>query len=75
MLDIAELHAQAKDGPGRVVDLVAVDRWHLATPGLSVSARAAAEVFRRPGALAGLLPVTPGATSPTHFVAMLGRTG
>jgi uncharacterized protein (TIGR03086 family) len=32
MTDIAELHAQALDATGRVVDGVAADRWHAATP-------------------------------------------
>ena len=32
MTDIAELHAQALDATGRIVDGVAADRWHAATP-------------------------------------------
>jgi uncharacterized protein (TIGR03086 family) len=32
MTDIAELHAQALDATGRIVDGVAPDRWHAATP-------------------------------------------
>jgi hypothetical protein len=30
--DIAELHAQALDATGRMVDGVPADRWHAATP-------------------------------------------
>jgi uncharacterized protein (TIGR03086 family) len=33
------------------------------------------EAFRAAGALAGPLPVSPGASSQTHFLAMLGRAG
>ena len=32
MTDIAELHARALDATGRIVDGVAADRWHAATP-------------------------------------------
>jgi len=32
MTDIAELHAQALDATGRIVDAVPADRWHAATP-------------------------------------------
>ena len=32
MTDIAELHARALDATGRIVDGVAPDRWHAATP-------------------------------------------
>ncbi|HJY96941.1 MAG TPA: maleylpyruvate isomerase N-terminal domain-containing protein, partial [Streptosporangiaceae bacterium] len=32
MTDIAELHAQALDATGRIVDGVPADRWHAATP-------------------------------------------
>lgn len=32
MTDIAELHAQALDATGRIVDGVAADRWHAVTP-------------------------------------------
>jgi uncharacterized protein (TIGR03086 family) len=32
MTDIAELHARALDGTGRIVNGVAADRWHAATP-------------------------------------------
>ena len=46
MLDVADIHAQA---------------------------RAAAEVFRGPGALAGPLPVPPGASSQIRVLAMPRR--
>jgi uncharacterized protein (TIGR03086 family) len=32
MTDIAELHAQALDATGRIVDAVPADRWHAAAP-------------------------------------------
>jgi hypothetical protein len=32
MTDITELHARALDATGRIVDGVAADRWHAATP-------------------------------------------
>ena len=32
MTDIAELHARALDATGRIVNSVAADRWHAATP-------------------------------------------
>jgi uncharacterized protein (TIGR03086 family) len=40
MTDIAELHAQALDATGRIVDGVAADRWHAATPCADWDARA-----------------------------------
>ena len=32
MTDLAELHARALDATGHIVDGVAADRWHAATP-------------------------------------------
>jgi uncharacterized protein (TIGR03086 family) len=40
MTDIAELHAQALDATGRIVEGVAADRWHATTPCEDWDARA-----------------------------------
>jgi uncharacterized protein (TIGR03086 family) len=40
MIDVAELHAQALDATGRIVDGVTADRWHAATPCTDWDARA-----------------------------------
>jgi uncharacterized protein (TIGR03086 family) len=40
MTDIAELHAQALEATGRIVNGVAADRWHAATPCADWDARA-----------------------------------
>jgi len=40
MTDVAELHAQALDATGRIIDGIAADRWHAATPCADWDARA-----------------------------------
>jgi hypothetical protein len=70
MTGIAELHALALDATGQDTtldaDLMAACR-QVVEPQL--------ELFRGAGAFAGPLPVPPGATGQTRFLAMLGRAG
>jgi len=86
MTGIAELHARALEATSRIVR--GIHGWDLAVAtgqdttldaGLMRACQEIIEpqleAFRGAGALAGPLPVPPGADAQARFLAMLGRAG